>query len=505
MLLVMLVVVALMTVGGMAYFDWSFIEHRAAEAYARQVQSRALADSGVVMVQTLLLEEPTVLEQQGGLYNNPALFQGVLISDSDAAALRARVSIVAPLMDYGEYVGYRFGLENESARLNLNTLLLADDYAEDGARNQLLYLPGMTESIADAILDWLDEDEDIRDFGAESQYYTALDAPYEPQNGPLESIEQLLLVQGVTPELLYGLDTDRNGVVSAAERARPLPVEVDNSTGQMDRGWSAYFTLYSAESLLTPDGEPKIDVNMEDLEELHSLLETALGREQANFIVAYRQGGAADDNANSNAVSAAGISIDFSQEGSETITSLLSLVGVNVEFSDNGAPTVLRTPFTDTPGAYSSYLPDMLDNLTTSSTASMVGRLNVNQAPRALLSSVPNMPPEVVEQIIASRTFEVTPDRPERRHAEWILMDGLVDLEVMRQLAPLLTGGGDVYRAHSVGFFDEEGPATRIEAIIDDTGATPKVLQRLDLTPLGAGYTPAELGAMAQSATGESP
>ncbi|TWT67011.1 General secretion pathway protein K [Posidoniimonas polymericola] len=504
-LLVVLVVVALMTIGGMAYFDWSFIEHRAAQAYARQIQSRALADSGIVMVETLLLEEPLVLEQQGGLYQNPSLFQGVVISDSDAAALRARVSIVAPLMDYGEYIGYRFGLENESARLNLNTLLLADDYAENGARLQLMALPGMTESIADAILDWLDEDDDIRDLGAESQYYSSLDEPYEPINGPLESIDQLLMVRDVSVDLLYGLDSDRNGVVSPAESMRVLPGEIDNSTGQMNRGWAAYFTLYSAEALLTPEGEAKIDVNMEDLEELHSLLEAALGVEQANFIVAYRQGGAADADANNNAISAAGVSIDFQQPGSETITSLLSLVGVDVEFSDNGAPAVLRSPFPESAGSYGSFLPDLLDNLTVSSSETMVGRLNVNQAPRALLNSIPNMPVEAVEQIIAARTPEVTPDRPERRHAEWIMMDGIVDLETMKQLAPLLTGGGDVYRVQSIGFFDEEGPSTRIEAVIDDTGPTPKLLSRLDLTPLGAGYSAAELGATDPTAAGDSP
>ena len=61
---------------------------------------------------------------------------------------------------------------------------------------------------------------------------------------------------------------------------------------------------------------------------------------------------------------------------------------------------------------------------------------------------------------------------------------------------PFVTAGGNVYRAQIVGFFDEAGPTTRIEAIIDGTspGATKMVFLR-DLSKLGAGFTPAALGA----------
>lgn len=498
-LVIVLVFIGLMTVGGMAYFDWTFLEHRATETYARQVQARAAADSAIELTKTYLLEAPQIIQQQGGLVENPLWFQGIPLSESPAAALQLQVSVVSPRVEVGDFAGYRFGLENESARINLNTLLLWDEYAEDGARLQLLALPGMTEAIADAILDWLDEDSEPRALGAESQYYLSLDAPYAPQNGPLESLDQLLMVRDVTPALLYGLDRDRNFVLSETELAGGPPAGVDNSTGAMNRGWSAYLTLYSAEANLTSEGEQKIDVNMEDLEELHGQLESALGREQANFIVAYRQGGEADESGSSAAVSAATITIDFDQAGSETIPSLLALIGVQVEFSDNGAPTVLRCPFPDNAGAMVGYLPDMLDKLTVSSSASMPGRLNINQAPRTLLYGVPNLPPEVVEQLIASRDFEPTLDRPERRHAEWLLMEGLLTLEEMKELAPLVTGGGDVYRGQFVGYYGEEGPTTRIEAVIDDTGTIPQVVHRMDLTPLGAGFAPVELSGQAQS------
>ena len=35
-------------------------------------------------------------------------------------------------------------------------------------------LPGMTEDVADAILDWLDTDDEPRELGAEIEYYSGL-------------------------------------------------------------------------------------------------------------------------------------------------------------------------------------------------------------------------------------------------------------------------------------------------------------------------------------------
>ncbi|MCW5829271.1 MAG: general secretion pathway protein GspK [Deltaproteobacteria bacterium] len=59
-----------------------------------------------------------------------------------------------------------------------------------------------------AILDWLDPDDHEGggsagsyncDGGAERNYYTGLDEPYEPRNGPMESIGELRLIRGMTP------------------------------------------------------------------------------------------------------------------------------------------------------------------------------------------------------------------------------------------------------------------------------------------------------------------
>jgi general secretion pathway protein K len=58
--------------------------------------------------------------------------------------------------------------------------------------------------IVDSIQDWRDADDLTRVHGAENDYYGSLPVPYKAKNSDFESIEELLLVRGVSSELFYG-------------------------------------------------------------------------------------------------------------------------------------------------------------------------------------------------------------------------------------------------------------------------------------------------------------
>jgi len=58
--------------------------------------------------------------------------------------------------------------------------------------------------IVDSILDWRDKDNLHRLQGAENDYYQSLPEPYSCKNGPFDTVEELLLVRGITPEIFYG-------------------------------------------------------------------------------------------------------------------------------------------------------------------------------------------------------------------------------------------------------------------------------------------------------------
>ena len=157
----------------------------------------------------------------------PQRFSSQLVADDDSPRDRGRFTIVAPKIDDTAVTGARYGLQDESAKINLATILnlrsiqrspaMADDSAADNtnAHAILMGLPGMTDDTADAILDWIDADDTPRDQGAESDFYGSLDNGYTPRDRPPVSIEELLLVRGVTPELLFGYDAVKMGYSSS--------------------------------------------------------------------------------------------------------------------------------------------------------------------------------------------------------------------------------------------------------------------------------------------------
>jgi DNA uptake protein ComE-like DNA-binding protein len=535
-LVLTLIVVAMLTLGAAAFFERMFAEHQAERAHGRQLQAANLAESGVEYTKALLMQDPATLEQSGGLYANPSLFQGILVNDDSLAAYRGRFTILAPdLTTEGYYGGTRYGIENESARLNLNTILFADSTEEGASSKLLMALPGMTESIADAILDWIDSDDETRQLGAERDYYASMPRPYAPRNGPLGSIEELLMVREVTPALLFGADLNRNGAIDGSEQNLTQMDNVDNSTGQLNRGWAAYLTLDSAEANVRPDGKPKIDVNMDNLEELHKQLVEVFSEDEANFIVAYRQGGPYDGNDSGKPISS--VKVDLKQRGNVRLTTILDLIGVKTRIAktnaslggssqngqggnnqnglgttqgaqpapqnngsggsgaNNNSRVVIDPAFPNERGAMQTYLPKLMEFLAVNDSPMIPGRLNINQAPRALIVGIPNLPPTAAEQIIANRDVTLGMQRPEQKYETWLLQDGIVELAEMKKLMSLVTSGGNVYRAQVVGFFDEDGPADRMEVVIDATNATaPVVRRKWSLRSLGAGYSPEFLG-----------
>jgi general secretion pathway protein K len=99
---------------------------------------------------------------------------------------------------------YSFSITDESGKININTLTDANGII----LNNLLVNLGISgedaSTIVDSILDWKDADDLHRLHGAEDTYYQALPVPYKAKNGKLDTLEELLLVRGMTPEILFG-------------------------------------------------------------------------------------------------------------------------------------------------------------------------------------------------------------------------------------------------------------------------------------------------------------
>lgn len=108
-------------------------------------------------------------------------------------------------------------------------------------------------NLIDALKDWIDPDNEVTAFGEESSYYQGLEAAYSCRNGPLEYLEELLFVKGITRELFYGT--------------------------QEKPGISRFLTVY---------GDGKININTADPLVLRSLSDQ-LDQDMIQEMVAYRE------------------------------------------------------------------------------------------------------------------------------------------------------------------------------------------------------------------------
>lgn len=100
-------------------------------------------------------------------------------------------------------------IEDEERKINLNRLMLPNGIAPDDRRlavfQRLLDTLGIDRAVADAVVDWLDSDENPRVGGAESAYYLGLPNPYRAKNDLFDTIGELRLVRGVTDEVFEKL------------------------------------------------------------------------------------------------------------------------------------------------------------------------------------------------------------------------------------------------------------------------------------------------------------
>lgn len=101
---------------------------------------------------------------------------------------------------------------DQSGLLQVNALVNERGQYNEAVRSRFVRLlvsaGGVSEedawNITDAVKDWIDADDEVTRFGAESATYRAMDPPYSCKNALVETVAELLLVQGVTKELLYG-------------------------------------------------------------------------------------------------------------------------------------------------------------------------------------------------------------------------------------------------------------------------------------------------------------
>jgi type II secretory pathway component PulK len=485
-LIAVLIVIAVLSLAAYRYSAMMLSEYRATNRISKNSEVKAIAESGIHYT-AAILSDPNAMSSIGSNpYNNTSYFQGIQVG-------KGKFSIITPAyaLDTGSgTIPYYYGVVDEGSKLNPNALVAIDPSAGGIAYKALSQLPNMTDQIAYSIIDWIDADSNVSPDGAEDETYMALPNPYHCKNSNLDSIEELLLVQGVTPQLLFGDDTNRNGIQDGNETA---------SSGTFSFGWAPYLTVYSHESNVDPTNSyaARTNVNSQSMQTLLSTLSSSVGNDLAGFIVAYRVYGASNATAGGKTTTGTTSQLystmstavsNGTVNAKQTISSIWELVGAKVAITgQRGDMTIYTSPLIDT-----TTLTQALNSLTTKSTTSIVGRINVNTASQTVLNALQGMglTSSDITAIVSNQPDPTSADQSAYQTTAWLYSTAGLTTAKLKTLDPYITTTSQVYRIQSIGYYDKDGPMARIEAVVDTNLGYPRFLYYRDLTELGRGIDP---------------
>ncbi len=129
-------------------------------------------------------------------------------------------------------------LADEAAKINVN-LVPADVLAK---------IEGLDGAVVASIRDWIDKDDVPNPDGAEKEYYASLSPAYTCRNGPLETLEELALIKGITPEIYFGT-------------GRQERIDMNDPTSQQVRAGAEQNGFPGLSELLTIYGDGRINLN----------------------------------------------------------------------------------------------------------------------------------------------------------------------------------------------------------------------------------------------------
>ena len=356
-----------------------------------------------------------------------------------------------------------FGIDDEGSKVNINT----------ASRDMLGRLPGMTAEIADSIIDWRDEDEDAGENGAESTYYGALPRPYRCKNAPFETVEELLLVKGVTPEVLYGYDANRNGLLDEDEAAASGTTGTFSSGTDLGapspRGLLPFVTVHGAGA---PATQPA----------------TGTGT----------TGGTGGTGGQAGGTGTQSTLVNVNGQNAQAVLDVLRNALTADRFTQvsprvaQGRPYANLLDFFLKTGLTAEEFAQVDDQLGTGTNPSP-GLINVNTAPREVLRCLNNIEDAEASTLVAAR------DEADTTSVAWVA--SALPRERALAIGGQITGRTYKFSADVVGVSGDGRAYHRVRIVVDAARTPPAVVYRRDLT--GAGWPlPPEIRMMLRSGQG---
>ncbi len=404
--------------------------------YGDRIQAHYLALAGVEKARALLFQDARLRSRSaqnhsGELYDAPQHFGTTPLGRGEFRVFRPGRS------DEGRGVVY--GVSDEESRLNVNT----------ASAEELGRIQGMTPDVVAAIVDWRDADNTVSPGGAEVDYYASLQPPYQPRNGPFPTIRELLMVRGITRELLFG-----NRVSQADGAGESSAAGLAQST---DSGWAALLTVDSSDENVNAAGQDRVNVQSADEATLTSV--KGISAEIARAIIAYRGQNRLQSIADLLDVTAAQNQNPLRSPGNAAPP------GGNPRPPGSGQSPAPGNPPAANPSGprvvSEDLFLDIADDVTTESGRDLTGLVNLNTASLDVLACLPGLDRDLAQAIIAYRqSAGFFPN------VAWLLRVPGMTRQIFSQLAPRVTARSETFRIRSEGIVPSSGTRPRIETVV---------------------------------------
>jgi DNA uptake protein ComE-like DNA-binding protein len=388
--------------------------------YGDRIQAHYLALAGIEKARALLYRDASDRSRSqknhtGNFYNDAQQFRDVSLGRGVFSVVRRSRA--------DEGGGIIYGVSDEESRLNLNA----------ASTDTLDKMQNMTPDVATAIVNWRGGNNAT--VAAEAQYYGGLLPPYQPRNGPFQTVRELLLVRGVSPELFLGRDVHQNGLL-VADVEKDFAGSVESS----DLGWAAILTVDSGVQNLNAAGEDRVNIQTANESSLTAV--PGITPQIARAIVAYR-----------------------GQHRFESIADLLDVTPAqNQNQRGSGGSSASAQASSDQTGGTvvnENLFMDIADAVTTETGESLLGAININTAGLDVLACLPGMTRELAQAVISQRQsggfFANT--------GELLKVPGL-SRDIFKQVAPLVTARSETFRILCEGKINSSGARQRIQAIV---------------------------------------
>ncbi|HEY5234387.1 MAG TPA: helix-hairpin-helix domain-containing protein [Verrucomicrobiae bacterium] len=389
--------------------------------FTDKIQARYLALAGIEKAEALLYQNArdrshSGVNHTGQLYSDPQDFR-------ETAFGRGTYSVLRRGRD-DEGGGVVYGVSDEESRLNINT----------ATSDELTKIQGLGSDMATAILGWRSSGS----AGAEKDYYLALRPPYVPRGAAFETVRELLMVRGATPDLLLGRDVHQNGLLDDLSDGVDEPPKYQETVSDSDLGWAGILTVDSSVKNVNAAGDDRVNIQTADETSLAAV--TGITRDIARAMVSYRN-----------------------RNRFQSIADLLDVTPPQNNGNAPGARNRSASSADNSSGQHvidENLLMQIADDVTATDDKALAGAININTAGLDLLVCLPGIDRNLAQKIISYRQSSGFFANP----AELLKVDGMTR-DIFNQVVTLVTARSETFRILAEGRVKSTGVRQRVQVI----------------------------------------